>query len=73
MLLPFSCPQTVKAAEGLRSQLRQSLDDVVAIATDRTSEFVKAAQAQLEKSGAGNGQLLQRLSTIPLKFDEQGE
>jgi hypothetical protein len=62
----------VKAAEGLRSQLRQSLDDVVAIATDRTSEFVKAAQAQLEKSGAGNGQLLQRLSAIPLRFDEQG-
>jgi hypothetical protein len=64
--------QTVKAAEGLRSKLRQSLSDVVAIAADRTSEFVKSAQAELDKSG-GNSDLLQRLSSIPLQFDAEGE
>ena len=58
---------------GLRAQLRQSLSDVVKIAVDRSSEFVKSAQTELEKAGAGGGELLQRLSSIPLKFDEQGE
>lgn len=65
-------PQTVKATEGLRSKLRQGLSDVVAIASDRTSEFVKSAQAELDKSG-GQSDLLQRLSSIPMQFDAEGE
>jgi hypothetical protein len=57
----------------MRTQLRQSLSDVVSIAADRTSEFVKSAQAELDKAGVGSSGLLQRLSSIPLKFDEQGK
>jgi hypothetical protein len=57
----------------MRTQLRQSLSDVVSIAVDRTSEFIKSAQAELDKAGADSSDLLQRLSSIPLKFDEQGE
>lgn len=56
----------------MRATLRQSLSDVVDIAVDRTSEFVRSAQADLDKSGQSS-ELLQRLSSIPLKFDAEGE
>lgn len=56
----------------MRATLRQSLSDVVDIAVDRTSDFVRSAQADLENSGQSS-ELLQRLSSIPVKFDAEGE
>lgn len=56
----------------MRAKLRQSLSEVVNMAVDRTSDFVKSAQAELDKAGVQSPELLQRLSSIPAKFDEQG-
>lgn len=65
-------PQALSAAEELRTSLRQGLSEVVAQAANKSAEWVAAAQAELEQAGANASTLLQRLSSMPVKFDANG-